>query len=350
MADISDKKIDAPVSDKDISVTEPAKTPDAPAQAKTDGVKASVLHHDRKKTTGEVVFDRTVYTGIGFGANEIGSLIFTGMFERGPGKYLGKQGFERASEWMVKAFNMKNKIKGGKTIEAHASAKNILMWASLNFIGTVIILPIKILDNHKAGVVRTINHTMDKIRGSKLSQEEIAARDTEASHAVACEPRQTWPTILIGRAAGMLTAIGGLGYLMGAERNEKVKQFSDKALTGAAQKGDAMLGGKTRLGKWANSKEDSAFHYYTRLIGPETLGCLATSVVLEIVSKFMAKKNPTVKDPKFCDEMTAAAGNGSAAQSDEEKPGKTFAASEKPPASHVQKIVSEPQQQLQTGL
>jgi hypothetical protein len=312
----------------------------------------SHLHNaNRSSTAGELVFDRTVYTGIGFGVNEIGSLLFTGLFERGKGKYLGKQGFEKGGEWLAKVLKLSDKVaKNSEIITKEHSGKNILMWASLNFIGTVILLPMKLLEDHKAGIVKKLNHGIDRLRGRHLSTEELTARDDEVERAIACEHKQSWPTILIGRAAAMLSAIGGLGYLMGAERNEEIKKISDTAFTKGAQKIDAMAGGNTKVGKLAATDKDHWFHYYARLIGPETLGCLVTSVVLEVVSKFFARKKPQLKNQTLCEGSAAPPPNN--ATTDEEKPGKSFVrgVAQKPEMSHVQKVASEQRQPLQTGL
>jgi hypothetical protein len=242
---------------------------------------APVQKPDRKKTAGEIFFDRTVYTGIGFGLNEVISLIFADKFQYGSGKIIGKQGFEKASDWIAKTFKFKPKIKNGQTISAKTSAGNSLLWISLTSGGFILLLPMKWLEDHKAGVVKWMNHVADKFGGTQ-TQEQIAARDAEVEQTIACEPKQSWGSLLKGRFIAIAASIG-LGTLLGEARSESIKQTSDKILSGAAEK----------IGMQKALKSD-VFHRYTRLIGVETVSCATSSMVLEIASKFFAKK----KQPK----------------------------------------------------
>jgi hypothetical protein len=36
------------------------------------------------------------------------------------------------------------------------------------------------------------------MRGNKMTDEEVAARDQEVERAIACEAKQTWPSLIIG--------------------------------------------------------------------------------------------------------------------------------------------------------
>ena len=70
---------------------------------------------------------------------------------------------------------------------------------------------------------------------------------------------------------------------MGSERNGKVKDFSEKLLTGSIQ--------KENLNGW---------HQRARLVGVETLYCAISSLVLALSSKLLAKRGMTVHDPELC--------------------------------------------------
>lgn len=242
----------------------------------------------RPMTAGELIFDRTVYTGIGFGLNEIISVMFAVMFEHGKGKYFGKQGFEKTSEWIAKTFNFKDSVKNGKHVSAKASAGNSLLWVSLTSGGFILLLPMKWMEDHKEQWVRRINHWVDKLTGYRLTEEQIATRDADIAQTIACEPKQTWKSLLIGRFIAIGASIG-LGTSLGEARSEKIKQVSDRLLTDTAK--NVGMGGLTQ----ANN-----FHHYTRVIGVETVSCATSSIVLEIASKFFAKKQVTVNDPVLC--------------------------------------------------
>lgn len=295
-------------------------------QALPDDLKKKL--DNRPKTIGEKIFNRGVYTGIGWGANEVGSMYFTGMFERGPGKYLGKEGFERASQWMVKAFRMKDKPHGGGIVPAHDSAKNLLMWASLNFIGCFVVPAIKIMDGHKGEIVKKLNHAFDN---NGKSEAEIAARDKEVAEAIACEPTQSWTTLALGRAAAMTAAIGiGHGVLQ-KRGNQWMKEKFDGAASGIAKSvgmGHLAAGDRT-----LPNDRLSPFHYYAQLAGPETLGCATSSVTLELASKYFSKKWPRVKDPKICAEVVAREEAAKATR-----------------GAHTAKLAAETKETLQPGL
>lgn len=357
------------VKEEKIDILAPAETAAAPlAHAKTpvsaeeadktldvaaEGALKARMEH-RKKSIGEKIYNRSVYTGIGFGANEVFSMIFTGMFERGKNRFLGRERFENVSQWMVNAFHFKDKVKNGVVTTAHENAKAALMWASLNFIGCFVVPAIKIVDKYKSGIIKRLNH---RFGSSGLSDAEIAARDKEVEQAVACEPTQSWGTLWAGRIAGMITAIGLGGFVMKAEGNNKLKGWFNngaRVLTGKPKVNQDLL---ARVPSHKLSKSN----YYTRLAGPETFGCATTSVVLEAASKFFAKHWPRFKDPKIRAEAlaqekekliaastqyTAAHGDGDTAA----PRGVKALAAARPAVSYAEKIASEPQTELRQGV
>ncbi len=255
--------------------------------------------HNRKKSIGERIFNRGVYTGIGFGANEVGSLIFTGMFERGPGKYLGRHGFERGGAWLAKCITpIKEKINLQPM--THAGGKKLLMWISLNFIGCFVVPAIRIMDGYKFGIVKKLNHMFGS---SGMDEQTMAARDREVEEAVACEPVQSWTTLVLGRLAAMGAAIG-LGYgILGERGNEKLESAFNTGSSWTAKK--IGLGRFTAGDRTPPAHERSRFHYYTGLAGPETLGCTTSSIVLEVASKYFAKKMPSFKNKELRAEVLA---------------------------------------------
>jgi hypothetical protein len=255
----------------------------------------------RKKTIGETTFNRGVYTGIGWVVNEIGSMKFTSIFQRSNNRWVGKPAFERLSESLGKH------IKGGKK-----TAEDFLVWAALNFVGCFVVPAIKVMDDHKAAIVKKLNHVFDN--GNK-SDSEIAARDKEVDMAIACEPSQSWTSLIVGRLAAMTVAIGTGTFIFGQKSkkdgltgNDRLKHYFDKGASNGTHWVGEKIGSKKLQAIADLSKpnytnrpqpqpqELNSFHYYAGLAGPETLGCAITSVVLEAVSKYTAKKNPRFKD------------------------------------------------------
>lgn len=254
----------------------------------------------RKKSAGERVFDRVVYTGIGFGVNEASSLWITDQFLNGKnllekvpvakkaGAWFSKEGFERASEYFANAFKLTERVvkEGEKTIKILPKdrAGNSLLMATLLSGGTLLVLPMKLLEDHKAYWVKKANHIVDRWRGNKLKPEEVAARDDKVENAIACSPRQSWPTMLLGRVAAMFSSWGTGTFLVGAERNKKLMDWSEKVLTG-----DKQLEGPL-----------SAAKRYARLAPVETYSCAVSSGVLELSSKFCAKRSIKRHSPERC--------------------------------------------------
>ncbi|NBO19531.1 MAG: hypothetical protein EBV03_09975, partial [Proteobacteria bacterium] len=131
---------------------------------------------NRKRSGGEVLFDRVVYTGIGFGVNEAASLWITDQFMHGKPKwYLGgkpfsKEGFDSAAGWIAKKFKMPK-----------AKAGNTLLMATLLSGGTLLVLPMRWLEENKISWVQRANHMLDGWRGNKMSAEEAVIQDYDAT-------------------------------------------------------------------------------------------------------------------------------------------------------------------------
>lgn len=321
--------------------------PDAEIDAAAEGALKARLNR-REKTTGEKIYNRTVYTGIGFAANEIGSMWFTGIFERGKNSLIGKERFDQVVSWMTRKWNFK---KGEK------SARNLLMWTSLNVIGCFVVPAIKLVDNHKAGLIKWLNH---RFGSGGMSQAEMDARDREVEKAVACEPTQSWLTLSLGRLVTIASNLFLGQVLIGTARNQQIQTAFDKGATKAANAvGLKKFTGGQMYHPDVPAHEMSRFHYYAQLAGPETIGCGSGAIVLEVVSKFFAKHWPHFKNPEVRAQALAEEKQQLLAGFKAEKPAggetaaprdaKTFAA-EKPAASYVEKVASEPQPTLQAGV
>ena len=231
----------------------------------------------RKKTSGELAFDRGVYTGIGFVANEASAIVIADEFEHG----IGKKWFESISEAMVKNLKFQDTIEKGITTTAKSKASNLLLWGSLLISGTLLVLPMKLLEDNKGEWVKKANHWFDRRHGKAMTPEEVEARDKEVENALACEGKQTWPSMIFGRAIAVCTALG-LGKAIGPHGSEKMKNWSEKLLTGSVQ------------------TTKNRAHRYAAIASLETLSCAATSIMLEISSKLVAKRGVQVRNPELC--------------------------------------------------
>ena len=239
---------------------------------------------NRKKSAGELIFDRVVYTGIGFGVNEASSLWITDQFMHGKpkwflgGKPFSHQGFEAASKAIAKTFKM-----------PVPKAGNTLLMATLLSGGTLLVLPMRYLEENKITWTRRANHLADWLKGNKLTKEEVTARDHEVEQAVACSPQQGWGSLLAGRAVAMFASWATGTFLVGKTNNDKIMDFSEKHITSAAK----------AVGFEKVAKTDM-FKRYARLIGIETYSCAESSIVLEVASKLLANRGTEIHDPEIC--------------------------------------------------
>jgi hypothetical protein len=258
----------------------------------------------RKKSWGEKAYDWLVYQGIGFGANEVGSMAVTGFFERSKNRLFGEPRLRALSEWLAPKFNARDLKAGAFT------AKETLMTASLNLVGCFVVPAIKIVDGYKAGIVKWLNH---RFANQGLTPEQIDARDKEVAAAIASEPTQTWKTLTIGRLISMCVTIPNGGLLCGRKLKDGLS-FNNRLQRGFDEVASAV-GRNVGLKKYTDggknyytslpfpaATEVNAFHYYAGLAGPETMGCLISSTVLEGVSKYAAKRDPRVRNAALRDE------------------------------------------------
>lgn len=269
-------------------VAEPSVAPPVPIASQND--KDKVI--DRKKTGGEKLFDRVVYTGIGFGVNEVSSLWITDQFMYGKnllgkmpgflksaGYWFSKEGFDNISVKLADIFKIKNTTYKGEFIPRHARAGNTLLMVTLLSGGTLLLLPMRWLESNKAHWVQKANHWLD---GGKLSAEEVAKRDAEVKEHIDSSPKQSWGSLLLGRLVACSASVG-TGTLVGPANNKRLMAWSEQLLTGSTQ-----LPGKRNMA-----------HRWARLASVETYSCAISSIVLEIASKFFARSKPKPKDPQI---------------------------------------------------
>jgi hypothetical protein len=251
---------------------------------------------DRKLTAGEVVFDRTVYTGIGFAANEaLAMLLAVEMRHFG-----GKESYAAISKKWRDIMKYKDTTKNGVTTTGLTKAADSLEIFTLLAAGTLLIAPMKWMEDRKPQMVKNLNHLFDSMGGNKKTEEEVQARDAEVNKAIACEPKQTWGTMIAGRAIATVSNMGVLKEtVFKGERTQIVKDKSRQYADMMADKLHAASGKPAGTGI-DRLKQTERFKRYTEIFGLETLYTAASSMVLELSSKFLASKKPRVKNPELC--------------------------------------------------
>jgi hypothetical protein len=301
--------------------------------------------HKRDLSDGEKLFDRVTYTGIGLGVNEASSLWITDQFMHGKnllskapeplkklGEWFSKSGYERAGDSLGKALKLADKPQALEGIETQSMrGRNSLLMLTLLSGGTLLLLPMKKLEDNKRIWVERANHFLDKIRGSKLTTEEVAARDEKVEQDIVCSPRQSWSSFMWARLAAVSASVLTGTFLVGPKRNQEIMNRSEHLFTGSVMQG-----------------EKSKRNRYASLIGVETYSCAISSFVLELVSKFSAKRGASAHDPEMCKSATPVANATSGENNnDEPPPSEKALAMPKKSSSYAEQIRSEQSAQAQ---
>lgn len=349
MTDATEELVHAKATENSASSDVILASNSSPPFQNPENMGAAAHQGNRKKTGGEKLFDRVVYTGIGFGVNEASSLWITAQFLHGKnllksapepmkkiGNWFSREGYEKISDMLVRAFKITDKIvrneKGVETITARARAGNGLLMVTLLSGGTLLILPMRWLENSKAYWVKKANHWLD---GNKLSEEDAAKRDAEVEQAIACSPQQSWGSLLLGRVVACASSVCTGMFLVGPKRNERLSDISENIFTGGRgvkpnnEKG--VLRGMARIG----------------LV--ETYSCAISSIVLEVASKFFAKAKPKPRAPEICTQEKAVASNDlPTPPNDSGSEAVKNIISRKPSASYVENLAAENAQPMQS--
>ncbi|MFO0389635.1 MAG: hypothetical protein ACK502_07975 [Alphaproteobacteria bacterium] len=325
------------------------------------GHKKSDANTTRKETAGEVLFDRGVYTGINFVVNEALSMVMAVELRH----FGGKAHFEKASQWWMKKVGFKDKVIKGVTTSALTRAEDQLEVFTLLGGGTALVVPMKILEDNKQQVVKNLNHLWDKLSGKNLDADAAKARDEEVEKAIACEAKQTWKSMLIGRAIATVNNM----FLMketifAGSRTKALKDWSERYGRIGVEKLHNMTGNKPDS-VFAKLKTSERYKRYSEIFGLETAYTAISSVVMEVASKFLARKDTVVKDPKKCEEAQAEQILASASVvpaalpvETQEKPPSVFADKVEPRkkepckscSSHLERVTAEQAQPVQPSL
>jgi hypothetical protein len=261
------------------------------------GHKKNDANTTRTETAGEVLFDRGVYTGINFVVNEALSMVMAVKLRH----FEGKADFDKASQWWMKKIGFKDKVIKGVTTTALTRAEDQIEVFTLLGGGTLLVVPMKILEDNKQQVVKNLNHLWDRLSGKGLDADATKARDEEVEKAIACEAKQTWKSMLIGRAIATVNNM----FLMketifAGSRTKALKEWSEKYGRIGVEKLHNMTGNKPDS-VFAKLKTSERYKRYSEIFGLETAYTAISSVVMEVASKFLARKDTIVKDPEKCE-------------------------------------------------
>jgi hypothetical protein len=178
----------------------------------------------RVKLPAEMRFDKWVYGGISYFAQALTGILLLHSIKYGK----LNQPFKRFTGW----------ITGKPSKEISTS----LVIALMVGVGTSFLIPVKWLENRKPEIVRWINDRMNA--GHPPTAEEKAEQD-KALQQLDNEPKQTWWSLLGGRAMG-LAPVFAVNYLLGEGRNTWLQDKSAHYI----QKGFGAVG----LKKMSESK------------------------------------------------------------------------------------------------
>jgi hypothetical protein len=243
------------------------------AAQKTDMDK--VDPHLRKKTRAEILFDKAVYGGISYAAQAASGIILTHWMKFGG----GRKHYDKIANWLGP--NFISKIKPSKT--GAAAIKEADSWITVTtmvMMGNLFLLPVKWLENRKPKIVRWLN---DKQNEKHPPSEQERAEQEKSLALLDREPKQTWGSLLGGRAFG-LAAVYGVLYGIGTKNNETAEIWSANQII----KGTEKVG----LKKLAASK---TYENYLRIGFYDVLYSMVSAGGLYIYSHFI---NPPQKRNK----------------------------------------------------
>ena len=214
---------------------------------------------------GDRLFDTLVYTGL----NNISTFVLTlgitygllhGFKKVGVGKEAVNEHFKKASADLG-AFLEKMKSGRGE------HAPTIMLTTALGIGGTLMIVPIKFLEDRRTGIVGYFNKKLgDKTDPSELKE----------------APKQSWGSLLLGRATAWLVvfaSLTGAAKLLGSDKFAKFEEgFAEHVVAKPLGKSVKTFGEHTaqfRLGKIA---------------AIDVFATLAATILLETSSKLFARR------------------------------------------------------------
>ena len=296
------------------------------------------MHEDenkekRVKLPAERFFDKAVYGGISYFAQAAAGIGLAYWLKHGSGQPY----FEKMGKWLgPKLF--KN-IAENKGVEAAAKeGATVLTVSTMIAVGTAFLIPVKMLEKHKAKIVRGMHERAHE--GKDLTPEEKAFHE-KCLQDLENEPKQTWGSLLEGRIAS-LAGVYALMFAIGNKNNQAMQDGATKAIMGGFEKiGATKLAKNQTLSRTINigfldvfysAVSASGLYIYSHWIRPpkkEKLGHTHEPIPVNIVSEITDMSDNTPAPAlSFQERVKSREINNKAP--------------EKPEALYTQKIAAEP--------
>lgn len=224
---------------------------------------SAIPHEDTnvpvERSSGEVVFNTITYKGIGWILNAAISVYLTDLLMHGKGKNF----FDKSIHKLAPFFQ---RMVGGTEEAAQKTARGSMMTAGLFSGGTILLYPIKKLEDHKAAIVKWLDSKFNNLWAPTKEESEIQER---AHQRLEADPKPSWPNIILGRILGTVSVVVAVLGIYNPENATKI--FAKK--TGEAMQESSnltikALGGSNRF---RNLFALSIIESYTSLIAEEVL-------------------------------------------------------------------------------
>lgn len=223
---------------------------------------AAIPHEDPNgydKSSGEQLFNAVTYKGIGWLTNAAMSVYFTDLLMHGSGKPF----FDTSIKKLAPFFQ---RITGGTIEAAQKTARGTMMTMGLFSGGTLLLYPIKKLEDHKAAIVKWLDKKLNNIW--EPSKEDIEIQDS-AHKRLESDPKPSWPNIILGRVLGTAAVfVAILGVYNPENSTRYFAKKTGEAMQESANQKIKALGGSERF---RNLFALSIIEVYTSLIAEEVL-------------------------------------------------------------------------------
>lgn len=210
---------------------------------------------------GEKSFNTVTYKGLGWLLNAGISVYVTDLFMHGA----GKKHFDNGAKSIAPYYE---RITGASKEVSLGASRSGMMMLGLFSGGTILLLPIKRLEDNKAAIVKWLDNKINQWRTPSSEQLEV---QENAHKRLEADPKPSWGNVILGRVLGTVAVLTvAMGIAKGRDET-----FSNYA---AGKIGDAMQDSASvqvrEIGKsyrFRNMTAISMVEIYTSLIAEAVL-------------------------------------------------------------------------------
>jgi len=178
-------------------------------------------HHGHlRRTWGNKIFDLAVWPTIAFGA-VYGLSTWAVKKISDKASFVSKEIYTPLAENLTRIIPLKEVEKANPALKISAGGENMAKILISFAVGTVLMAPIKLLEDRRGKV----SHWIDKKLETVPSDPDHYAR----------EPKQSWRSVLGGRLVTFLSVLG-IGTAVGGERTKKVENAASRFIQGQWKK------------------------------------------------------------------------------------------------------------------